>query len=166
MSEEKKEEESGLFDKIFVFNIPDFPRGIYNIASVVRGPDFDEYEVLKWIFTARIRYWLFGKEMWGISMREEPLSKHDFVNLVCALHNLKSKGVPWYNLNHYLTHVEDALNTLRGMFGDPSRKAEIKNLISLSIEIRHIYEEMDVNKTNLETLWEDLIQEYSTLIKE
>jgi len=52
------------------------------------------------------------------------------------------------------------------MFGDPSRKEEIKNLISLSIEIRHIYEEMDVNKTNLETLWEDLIQEYSTLIKE
>ena len=115
--------------------------GFYNIMCAIRGPDFSRMWAIKHIFTARIRYILFGSDIPG-SVRDTP-----YIDKLEAREALKwviYYGVRDSDFNdvivHYLGHVQTALSVLRIYFNskDPELAEELLKLEKLAHSLMEV----------------------------
>jgi len=109
-------------------------RDHYAIIAAFRGPDCivgDEFALmLKRAFTARIRYWADPTHPW-CETRSARLSDDDRKAILDMARNEKCSPV-W--LNHFLSHVDMALQRLRGTAADfpnvdPEELSELEELL-------------------------------------
>ena len=79
---------------------------IYAIASAIRGPDNFFANNLKWLFTARIRYYLKLNEHFITVRRHKQVGRLDVEKAI-------EEALRWDGAHHYLQHVTVALYYLR-----------------------------------------------------
>ena len=126
-----------LLARLFRRKTAKLTRGEYNIYAALRGPDSPVYSshILKYIFTARIRYWV-GMGDFGPTVRRKPQLSYTARDIIGSLDIVKSSK---FNTTHFLSHIKMAL---RAMVKQERRytKAERAEMMALSILAFHIQE--------------------------
>ena len=87
------------------------PASFWEVVSALRGPDYSSAIEVKWVFTARIRYWvkqIFGLETVGYGTRSIPLSAADVENAAAQAKEAMQANA----FLHYRDHVLSALFVL------------------------------------------------------
>jgi len=114
------------------------PPEIYTIMTAIRGCDFS-LPIHKRIFTARIRYLVFGHNAWGIIRDEAKLTINKIIGLIfeAFLMSLMNREDEYM---HYINHICDALNILEDSEVFKEEEKEIRWLRILSINLKEIGE--------------------------
>ena len=154
-------------DKLFheLMNELDLPE-VYTVMTAMRGCDFS-LPVHKDVFTARIRYLVFGRKVWGIIRDEPELTLNHILGLIfeAFLMNLTNKEGEY---SHYIDHIRGALNVLEdsGVFREEEK--EIQWLCILSTNLKGIgepyYRDAIKDIRELITKYVDLDEEVYTRI--
>ena len=129
----------------------DIQNELYNIMSAIRGPDNTRYGVLKFVFTGRIRYLVFGKFISGVVRVNKYFSPDTAIGLLEEVNEISNyvKEVSVV-INHYLDHVRFSLDSLRNYVNDDIANAELV-LLKLLVELIQKYLE-EPNLTNLRSI--------------
>jgi hypothetical protein len=97
------------------------PASFWEVVSALRGPDYSFAIDVKWVFTARIRYWvkqIFGLETVRYGTRSRPLSAADVENAAAQA----KEAVQANAFLHYRDHVLSALFVLVGFLNGEDRR--------------------------------------------
>jgi len=134
-SEKLCEKKGELFYKLM--NELDLPE-VYTVMTAIRGCDFS-LPIHKRIFTARIRYLVFGHNAWGIIRDGPKLTINKIIGLILEafLMGLMNREDEYM---HYTNHICDALSILSDSAVFEEEKSEIQWLLRLCTNVKNIGE--------------------------
>ena len=113
-------------------------KDFYSVIAAIRGPDYTNLWLLKHIFTARIRYILFGKDIPGATRETPYLLLLDIKNaLYDVIYYSQVSNVAYNVLLHYIGHILNGLHALAKYFEFRDKKifSELNKLWNLCNEI-------------------------------
>ena len=112
------------------------PSEIYLIMGATRGCDFS-LPIHKKVFTARIRYLVFGGIVGGMVRERAELTLNDILGLIFEAFFI---GLTYREgiYGHYLDHIQDALRILRGLTESKEGRDELVWLFDLTVLLRDI----------------------------
>jgi len=150
---------------IFRNSDPEILNRYYHVLTAVRGPDLTDVSTMKYVFTGRIRYWLFGdKSSVGI-IRKEKLTVEDIENLcydVTIIADDRSSRVAIY---HYLNHVYGSLQVLASYFLFGEEKSEALTLRDLAEDVISMIQNYDPRNFFIDAEANRIIEKYPDLVK-
>ena len=154
-----------LYDVFFKAQNTNTLKRMYAILCALRGPDFSDLENLKFVFSGRIRYWIFGAFDVPAVNRDRKLKEEEVVGLVEDLQVAATEENGYMALYHYLQHVYSALVCLADdyLVGDDKKEAEaLEDLAYKCIEIVQRYAP---DKFNKDEVAKQLIKEYPQIME-
>ena len=143
-----------------LMNELDLPE-IYTIMTAMRGCDFS-LPIHKDIFTARIRYLIFGRKAWGVVRDEPKLTINEIIGLILEafLMGLMNREDEYL---HYINHICDAFSILSDSVVLEEEESEIQWLLRLCTNLKNVGESYYYGA--IENI-QELVAEYVDLDKE
>ena len=137
VKESESEELCGKKGKLFceLTNELDLPE-VYTVMTAIRGCDF-EINTHKRVFTARIRYLVFGDIVGGMLREKAELTLNDILGLIFEAFFV---GLTYREgiYDHYIDHVQDALRILRDLMESEETRNELIWLFDLTVLLRDV----------------------------
>ena len=128
-------------------------KDFYSVIAAIRGPDYTNLWSLKHIFTARIRYILFGEDIPGGVRKTPHLHLHDIKNALYDVIYYSQTSRKLYDvLLHFLGHTGEALYILAFFY--PGLSEELKQ------ELETLYELCGILAELLHGVYSDRVIEY------
>ena len=124
-------------------------KGVYDLMTALRGPDDTSMINLKYLFTARIRA-ILGIEEPGVARRETREVEWQWVK--SALEEAVN-ATQWSCVEHYLSHVQHALETLAIV---DKLRGEAEDLYKLATEIKYAAAKVRFRHASLDEALEEL----------
>ena len=121
----------------------------YNLMTALRGDDYG-YTFLKYLFTARIRYFLGVSKKYGEVRTTKTIFSTDNIVILEDIERARKE----YMEQHYFNHINSALETLKN--NGLIKEDEWNILLNLSVKIANYVSHVDA--TNKEIVeWLDKI---------